>query len=279
MQFIYSEQINEITQPGRSAFCIHMICTEGEGSIVYYDNHFHFREGDLLVLSHPDAISEITLSSVCKGEYFAANYRYLQNLLPPKNYSIGGSISLRANPIISLTESQRQILLDDLHRIRNRMDESDKRFYREIMGSLCLTLIYDIFEFHSENIGEEKISERAGFIVGELMRLLSEGTSSTHREVSWYAKQLHVSEKYLSATVKRITGGSVMSYIDRHTIPILKQHLNNPGLTLTQIADLMNFTSLSYFSRYCNKHIGMSPSSYRATLNYGIYEENFFAGL
>lgn len=75
------------------------------------------------------------------------------------------------------------------------------------------------FEFHSENIGVEKISERAGFIVGELMRLLSEGTSSTHREVSWYAKQLHVSEKYLSATVKRITGGSVMSYIDRHTIP------------------------------------------------------------
>ena len=105
--------------------------------------------------------------------------------------------------------------------------------------------------------------------MGELMRLLSEGTSSTHREVSWYAKQLHVSEKYLSATVTRITGGSVMSDIDRHTIPMRKQHLNNPDLTLTQIADLMNFTSLSYFSRYCNKHIGMSPSSYRATLNHG----------
>ena len=31
-------------------------------------------------------------------------------------------------------------------------------------------------------------------------------------------------------------------------------------------ADLMNFTSLSYFSRYCTKHLGQSPSDYRMSL-------------
>lgn len=35
---------------------------------------------------------------------------------------------------------------------------------------------------------------------------------------------------------------------------------------LTQIADRMNFTSLSYFSRYCTKHLGQSPSDYRRSL-------------
>ena len=39
------------------------------------------------------------------------------------------------------------------------------------------------------------------------------------------------------------------SFIDRATVPILKKYLNNERLSLTQIADLMNFTSLSYFSR------------------------------
>jgi len=57
-----------------------------------------------------------------------------------------------------------------------------------------------------------------------------------------------------------------MSYIDRHTIPILKEYLDNPSLSLTQIADIMNFTSLSYFSRYCTKHLGMSPSAYRSSI-------------
>ena len=264
MDFMYSDNIGDITRPDLARFCVHLVCLEGEGSLNYFDHLFLFRKGDLLVLSHPDAASNLTLSPECTGEFFAADYRYLQNLLPPNNYSIGGSISLHGNPVISLTEDQQRTILDDLRRIRGRMEESGKRFYREIMGGLCLTMMYDIFEFHSENIGEGKISERAGFIVGELMRLLSEGASRTQREVRWYANQLHVSEKYLSATVKRMTGGSVMSYIDRHTIPLLKQYLDNPSLTLTQIADLMNFTSLSYFSRYCTKHLGMSPSSYRS---------------
>jgi len=47
---------------------------------------------------------------------------------------------------------------------------------------------------------------------------------------------------------------------------IRKEYLGNPSLSLTQIADIMNFTSLSYFSRYCTKHLGMNPSAYRAAL-------------
>ena len=33
-----------------------------------------------------------------------------------------------------------------------------------------------------------------------------------------------------------------------------------------KIAELMNFASLSYFSRYCTKHLGQSPSEYRQSL-------------
>ena len=53
---------------------------------------------------------------------------------------------------------------------------------------------------------------------------------------------------------------------DRHTILILKDYLNDERLSLTQIAELMNFTTLSYFSRYCTKHLGQSPSEYRLSL-------------
>ena len=84
--------------------------------------------------------------------------------------------------------------------------------------------------------------------------------------MSYYAERLHVSPKYLSATVKRVTGHSVSSFIDRHTVPILKKYLDDERLSLTQIADRMNFTSLSYFSRYCTKHVGLSPSEYRRSL-------------
>ena len=47
---------------------------------------------------------------------------------------------------------------------------------------------------------------------------------------------------------------------------MLKDYLNDERLSLTQIADLMHFTSLSYFSRYCTKHLGQSPSEYSLSL-------------
>ena len=109
-------------------------------------------------------------------------------------------------------------------------------------------------------------TDRTAYIVKQLMALLATGISRTERDVSYYAERLNVSPKYLSATIKRVTGHSVTSYIDRHTIPILKDYLNDERLSLTQIAELMNFTTLSYFSRYCTKHLGQSPSDYRLSL-------------
>ena len=146
------------------------------------------------------------------------------------------------------------------------MDDRHLQFYRELMGSLCLTMMYDIFEAHAGRDATDTHTDRTAYIVKQLMALLATGISRTERDVSYYAERLNVSPKYLSATIKRVTGHSVTSYIDRHTVPILKDYLNDERLSLTQIADAMNFTSLSYFSRYCTKHLGLSPSEYRQSL-------------
>ena len=70
----------------------------------------------------------------------------------------------------------------------------------------------------------------------------------------------------LSATIKRVTGLTVTSYINRHAVPILKKYLDDERLSLSRISELMNFSSLSYFSRYCAKHLGKSPSEYRLSI-------------
>ena len=91
------------------------------------------------------------------------------------------------------------------------------QFYRELMGSLCLTMMYDIFEAHAQRDVTDTHTDRTAYIVKQLMALLSTGISRTERDVSYYAERLNVSPKYLSATIKRVTGHSVTSYIDRHT--------------------------------------------------------------
>jgi len=264
--FIYSTDFYGINAPELKHACVHLLCTAGEGSFVFNEHCYHIMKNDLVVIPMPDRMHNLAAHSDMRAEWFAADYKFLQNLLPSNNYSIGGSISLNQDPVIQLTEGQALRLLDDFHRLRERMDDSHLQFYRELMGSLCLTLIYDIFEAHAQRETTGVHTDRTAYIVKQLMALLATGVSRTERNVGYYAERLNVSSKYLSATIKRVTGHSVTSYIHRHTIPILKEYLDNERLSLTQIADSMNFTSLSYFSRYCSRHLGQSPSEYRQSL-------------
>ena len=264
--FIYSTDFYGINARELSHTCMHVLCTAGEGSFVFNEHCYHIVKNDLVVIPYPDRVRNLAAHNDMQVEWFAADYKFLQNLLPSNNYSIGGSISLNQDPVIRLTDEQARHLLTDFHRLRDRMAEHHLQFYRGLMGSLCLTMIYDIFEAHAQRDAADTHTDRTAYIVKQFMALLASGISRTERDVRYYAERLSVSPKYLSATIKRMTGHSVTSYIDRHTVPILKDYLDNQRLSLTQIADLMNFTSLSYFSRYCTKHLGQSPSEYRQSL-------------
>ena len=266
VDFQYSTDFLAMNAPELSHTCMHLLCTAGEGSFVFNERCYHIVKNDLVVIPMPARVSNIAAHDDMQVEWFAADYKFLQNLLPSNNYGIGGSISLNHDPVIKLTDEQAALLLADFHRLRDRMDDRHLLFYRELMGSLCLTMMYDIFEPHAQRDATDTHSDRTVYIVKQLMALLSTGISRTERDVSYYAERLNVSPKYLSATIKRVTGHSVTSYIDRHTVPILKDYLGDERLSLTQIAELMNFASLSYFSRYCTKHLGQSPSEYRQSL-------------
>ena len=266
VDFLYSTDFQAMNAPELSDTCMHLLCTAGEGSFVFNERCYHVVKNDLVVIPMPARVSTLAAHADMQVEWFAADYKFLQNLLPSNNYSIGGSISLNQDPVIKLTDEQASHLLADFHRLRDRMDDRHLLFYRELMGSLCLTMMYDIFEAHAQRDATDTHSDRTAYIVKQLMALLATGISRTERDVSYYAERLNVSPKYLSATIKRVTGHSVTSYIDRHTVPILKDYLNDERLSLTQIAERMNFASLSYFSRYCTKHLGQSPSEYRQSL-------------
>ena len=264
--FRYSTDFYAMNSKELSNTCVHMLCIQGEGSFVFNEWCYHISKNNLMVMPRPDRASNLAAHENMQVEWFAADYKFLQNLLPSNNYSIGGSISLNQNPVVSLTEEQAGVLLADLHRLRDRMDNRHHQFYNELMGSLCLTMMYDIFDFHALQEATAAHSDRTAFIVKQLMELLSTGISRTEREVTYYAERLNVSPKYLSDTVKRVTGHNVSSYIHRHTVPIIKDYLGDERLSLTQIAELMDFSSLSHFSRYCSKHLGQSPSEYRQSL-------------
>mgnify|MGYP002625399289 CR=1 FL=1 len=152
------------------------------------------KKNDLVVIPTPERVSNLAAHDDLKTEWFAADYKFLQNQLPSNNYSIGGSISLNQDPVIKLSDEQAQNLLDEFHRLRDRMDDRHLQFYRELMGSLCLTMMYDIFEAHAQRDSSDPHTDCTAYIVKQQMALLATGISRTERDVRYYAERLNVSQ-------------------------------------------------------------------------------------
>ncbi|MDD3972212.1 MAG: helix-turn-helix domain-containing protein [Clostridia bacterium] len=65
---------------------------------------------------------------------------------------------------------------------------------------------------------------------------------------------------------KKTSGKTASEWIQNYATTRLILLLRNNKLTFTQIADSMNFSSQSFFSRYVRKVLGVSPSVYRERL-------------
>lgn len=81
------------------------------------------------------------------------------------------------------------------------------------------------------------------------------------------AKAMHMSESYLSRKFKKDFGINLKVYIENIIISKAKKCLLASKPSIKEIADELKFKDEFYFSAFFKKHVGMSPSHYRALIN------------
>lgn len=260
---IYGTDFGHAFCPEYHESCLHCLCLAGEVRFRYFGNSFVFGCGQMAVISYPAQVSEIELSEDFRCEYILAPSVFLHGLLPANNYSIPGSVSLTRNPLMDMHPEDMERLGADFAAITRGVDYTDHLFYREMVGSLLRTMIYDIFDIHARRDGNALQTSRVGFVVTHFLAMIQEGEAAVHREPSWYAEKLNITVKYMGDTVKRITGASVSEHINRAASAKLREYIEDTHLSMTEIAERMNFSSLSYLNRFCKLHLGKSPTELR----------------
>ena len=96
----------------------------------------------------------------------------------------------------------------------------------------------------------------------EFMSLLQQYNKREHN-VSFCAKQLNITPKYLSSVVKEVSGKTAARWIDESVILEAKALLKYSGMSIQEIAYCLNFPNQSFFGKYFRSHTGMTPSAYR----------------
>ncbi|WP_281309936.1 helix-turn-helix domain-containing protein [Flavobacterium flavigenum] len=137
--------------------------------------------------------------------------------------------------------------------------------YREpIIRSFLSALLHQILQLYSSKNSNTVLEykNRKEEIQMKFARLLYEHYK-TQRSVQFYAEKLHLTPKYFSKIIMEVNGKSVLELIDEMVIMAAKALLKSSNLTVSQIADELNFANPSFFGTYFKKRTGFTPLLYR----------------
>ena len=90
-KFYYSTDFYGMNSRELSHTCMHLLCLAGEGSFVFNEHCYHIVKNDMVVIPMPDRVSNLAGHADLQVEWFAADYKFLQNLLP----SVWASVNSR----------------------------------------------------------------------------------------------------------------------------------------------------------------------------------------
>ena len=216
-----------------------------------------------MILPNATLGSDFSDSGDFQGIFMSLSDLFITSIAIRSNYGIIGHLSLLQNPVMKLSFHDFRVCKQAMLCIRERMEDKGHLFREELLGSLLTAHILDLYDIHARRQEAVRLSEHITFLLRKFIELLYNGEYIRHRSLDFYASRLCITPHYLSEICKEVSGRPATYWIDRFTLLEITRLLWQKELSLTEIAEKLNFSSVSYFSRYVQKKIGISPSEYR----------------
>lgn len=261
---IIEKNLHSLIDESIRDYIAHIYCDKGVCSVVFNEKTFVIKEKQCAIFTIPSFVTQVNNSNDFQCTIIYVSNQFIHLASPENNYGIKGGMLLFDNPVMSLNENNAKICKKDFLLVEARYKHRGHTFYIDQLIASLRLLFIDFFHFHSVLLqGKDDISDIQGSLISKFYALLLQGEFVKHREISYYADKLCVTKKYLSETVKKVSGYPALYWINRFTILEIQKYLRNSSLTIVEISEIFNFSSVSYFSRYVYKLLGQYPSYYR----------------
>ncbi len=137
------------------------------------------------------------------------------------------------------------------------------QFRKQQEFNFLQSMLMWLFNTIPEKLAANKQYSRKQMLCHQFMQLIREHSVCEH-QVPFYTEKLCITPRYLyEITTQYMNGKTPKQLIDEQLIAEAKVLLNEPHLSVTEIAEQLNFTDQSYLSRFFKKNTGISPKEFR----------------
>lgn len=210
------------------------------------DNGEEFQPKGWALLFHPDLIVGTPLNRLMKEYTF---------------------FSYESREALHLSEREREVFMDSLHKIQDEMEHGIDRFSKRLIASnIGLLLDYCLRFYERQFITRHEVNSD---IISRFEALLNsyfeEGKTKTDGipSVKYCASELCLSPNYFGDLIKKETGRTPIETIQNKTVELAKGLLAEKGMSISEIAYELGFQYPQHFTRIFKKIEGCSPNEYR----------------
>ena len=241
-------------------------CTHGKLQMRIKSKTIVVHPYEMLCCGPNTTIDDCMISPDFEARILCLSPRIIQSILHDDKKIWNHYFYISQNPVLHISEESSRLFEQYYRLLEYRMKFPQRSYNKKTMVSLVSALLYDLLADLSspsfEVTESDALISQGDILFKRFIELLSD-SEPKERSVSYYAEQLCITPKYLSTTIKKVSGKTAFEWINEYVMEDVKRQLSFSGKSSKEIADYLKFPNISFFGKYVKTHLGVSPTEFR----------------
>ena len=238
-------------------------------TLKYGRQYYDYQEGTIVCFAPGQLIGVDAEKDEIKKEVYGLIFHpdLIHGTALGQNISKYTYFSYEQNEALHLSEQEKTIVMDCLHKIQLEMEYPVDRHSKELL-SVNIELLLDYClrfydrQFHTREKVNSDILRKFEQHLNEYFRN-GESQKNGLPSVRFFAEKAYLSPGYFGDLIKKETGKTAQEYIQSKIIDLSKQYLLGTQQSIGEIAYSLGFQYPQHFSRLFKRYVGCTPKEVR----------------
>lgn len=243
-------------------------CMKGTLRVDINTREYTLQPNDILCCAPNVLIRHIVGSEDLECKIITLSTRIVRQVINPSSDMRNKIFYINRNPVLHVGEEGICVFRQYCELLFSRMKETGNVYRKELVASLVSAIVFELLGCLDEySPTTDNMLIRQGDLLFKRFIELLTNMKVKDRSVAFYADKLFVTSKYLSKVCKQVSGKTAFEFINELVMEDITGLFKYSEKSIKEIADYLDFPSISFFGKFIKAHTGLSPTEYRKQLN------------